>query len=249
MEIDLFHINATPFWLLAIIGVLLTGISKSGLAGGAGVLAVPLMALYIPVPMAAAISLPLLWLMDVKTVYSYRDAIDRALLWQLCPAAFIGVAAGGLLLGKVDDIQLQLILGVLSIIFAVWSSLTKLLSCFSNAGLIWGGLAGVTSTLLHAGGPPLSIFLLGRDVDKRQWLGTAACFFAVINIIKAVPYTLNNQWSEQQWWVSLALLPFAWFGVGLGVWLAKKINQIRFIYIARSMLFLAGIMLVYKGIA
>jgi len=31
------------FWLIAITGVILTGISKSGFAGGAGVVAVPLM--------------------------------------------------------------------------------------------------------------------------------------------------------------------------------------------------------------
>ena len=35
------------FWLLAVVGVFLTGISKSGFAGGAGVVAVPLLALVV----------------------------------------------------------------------------------------------------------------------------------------------------------------------------------------------------------
>ena len=248
MEIDVFHYSAWPFWLLTIVGVLLTGISKSGLAGGAGVLAVPLMALYLPVPLAAAITLPLLWLMDAKTVYSYRDAIDTGLLWQLCPAACCGIAIGGLMLGKVSSEHLQWILGLLSIVFACWQSLTKFLSRFAKAGFFWGGLAGITSTLLHAGGPPLSIFLLGREVDKRQWLGTAACFFAITNLLKAIPYTLNHQWSSEQWLLSVILLPVAWFGVVLGVWLAKRIDQQLFIKIARSMLGLAGCLLIYESL-
>ena len=63
------------FWLLAIIGVIFTGISKSGLAGGAGVVAVPLLALVISVPEAAALMLPLLLIMDVRTISMYRQAI------------------------------------------------------------------------------------------------------------------------------------------------------------------------------
>ena len=54
------------FWILAILGVTLTGISKSGFAGGAGVVAVPLMSLYIPFEHTVVIMLPLLIVMDYK---------------------------------------------------------------------------------------------------------------------------------------------------------------------------------------
>ncbi len=53
-------IDSPIFWLLAFAGVVLTGISKSGFAGGAGVVAVPLLALVLPVERAAALMLPLL---------------------------------------------------------------------------------------------------------------------------------------------------------------------------------------------
>ena len=55
------------FWLVAVLGVILTGVSKSGFAGGAGVVAVPLMALFIPVSQAVVIMLPLLLLMPNKS--------------------------------------------------------------------------------------------------------------------------------------------------------------------------------------
>ena len=49
------------FYAVAVPAVMLTGLSKSGFLGGFGALAVPLMSLAIPVPQAAAIMLPLLF--------------------------------------------------------------------------------------------------------------------------------------------------------------------------------------------
>ncbi len=234
------------FWILGFVGVVLTGISKSGLAGGAGVLAVPLFALVVDVPVAAAITLPLLWLMDIKTIWAYRGHIDAKLLLALCPAALVGVAIAGYFMSVIDSSSLVLLLGILSLVFAAWQDLARWLSRWSNASVIWGGLAGFSSTLLHAGGPPLSIYLLGRDTKKEAWLGTAAAFFGVLNVVKAIPYTINEQWSVQQWWVSLSFIPVAWFGVWLGIQLAKMISQSMFTAVARSMLALAGVMLIFR---
>lgn len=75
------------FWLLAIVGVLLTGISKSGFAGGAGVVAVPILALVMPVPQAAALMLPLLIVMDIKAIQLYRQHINKRVLFSIIPAA------------------------------------------------------------------------------------------------------------------------------------------------------------------
>ncbi len=70
------------FYALAIPAFLLTGISKGGFGTGLGTLAVPMMALVIPVPQAAAIMLPLLIAMDWIGLWSrprrYRGPPDEA---------------------------------------------------------------------------------------------------------------------------------------------------------------------------
>ncbi len=53
------------FYLVTVPAVLLLGISKSGFGAGFGSLAVPIMALAVTVPQAAAILMPVLFLMDV----------------------------------------------------------------------------------------------------------------------------------------------------------------------------------------
>ena len=64
------------FWILACIGLIFTGISKSGFAAGAGTVVVPLLALVMPLPAAAALVLPLLLVMDARTIWHYRHDID-----------------------------------------------------------------------------------------------------------------------------------------------------------------------------
>jgi uncharacterized membrane protein YfcA len=58
------HMN-TAGWLVAAFAVLITGISKSGLGGALGGLAVPFLSLWISPRNAAAVMLPILIAMDM----------------------------------------------------------------------------------------------------------------------------------------------------------------------------------------
>ena len=87
------------FYAAAVPAVLLIGISKSGFGAGFGALAVPLMALVVPVPQAAAIMLPLLLVVDMLGLAAQLKHFDRALMRLLLPAGLLGVAIGALLFG------------------------------------------------------------------------------------------------------------------------------------------------------
>lgn len=236
------------FWCLAIIGVIFTGISKSGLAGGAGVVAVPLLALIMPVQDAVVMMLPLLLIMDVKTIHSYRHDIDWAILKTIIPAAIIGIIIGGLSLHSINDKFLECALGVISILFALWTQLTPYFAKIKQAGFIWASLSGFTSTLIHAGGPPINIYLISKALPKLNWLATAAVFFGIMNITKIIPYSMANLWSTEMFWLSVLCVPFAFIGVKLGYVLQKRIKQEQFMLVARGLLLASGVLLVGKSI-
>ncbi|WP_166267927.1 sulfite exporter TauE/SafE family protein [Marinobacter caseinilyticus] len=236
------------FWLLAGIGVILTGISKSGFAGGAGVVAVPLLAFAVPLPLAAVIMLPVLLFMDIRTIHLYRKHASLATLKHLVPAAFVGIALGGSVMGMLSTAALELITGVISIVFASWQWISSSLQRFQQAGWFWGTVSGVTSTLIHAGGPPINVYFLGRNLPKLQWLGTAAVLFGVMNLTKVIPYSLNGFWELRLLLVSVLLLPAAWLGVQLGHGIQQRIGGDTFTRICRVLLMISGAGLVVKGL-
>lgn len=236
------------FWLLAVTGILLTGISKSGFAGGAGVLAVPLLALVMPVPQAAALTLPLLIVMDAKAVWLYRHHILLPNLNAILPAALVGITLGGFALAWVPEKVLQVALGCFAMLFAVWGRLVSFFRKIRSRWMAWGwaGLSGFSSTLLHAGGPPINIYFISRNYSKLVWLGTASVFFAVMNLVKLVPYSLNNQWQAEFVEVWLWLIPVAIAGIWLGHWLQNRISDKQFMLCCRMLLFVSGAVLIFK---
>jgi len=85
------------FYAVSVPAVILLGVSKSGFGAGFGSLAVPLMALAVTVPEAAAILMPLLFVMDVLGMAAFRKDFDMALLRQILPFGVLGVVVGAVL--------------------------------------------------------------------------------------------------------------------------------------------------------
>ena len=99
------------FYAVAVFAVLLVGISKSGFGAGFGSLAVPLMALAVPVPQAAAILMPLLLVMDLMGLRAFRGRFDWSLLRFLLPFGLLGSLIGFLLFKLLDPRALAGIVG------------------------------------------------------------------------------------------------------------------------------------------
>lgn len=103
------------YWSVAVIAVLITGISKSGFAGGAGAVAVPLLSLVMSPLQAIALMLPLLIIMDGFSVKLWWGQYNRKLLIALIPASVIGVAVGYATADQLSEDWIRLILGVIAI--------------------------------------------------------------------------------------------------------------------------------------
>ena len=83
-------ITEPTFYAVAVPAVLLLGLSKAGFGAGFGSLAVPMMALVVSVPQAAAILMPVLLLMDLMGVTVFRREVDWPLLRFLIPFGLLG---------------------------------------------------------------------------------------------------------------------------------------------------------------
>ena len=113
-------IDDPVFYLAAVPAVLLYGIAKGGFAGGFGIVAVPLMALAVPVPQAAAIMLPILLVMDLAAVWAYRRSFDRGLIRLLLPASLVGMGIGTAAFRTLTPDAIRLALGVIAVAFVLY---------------------------------------------------------------------------------------------------------------------------------
>jgi uncharacterized membrane protein YfcA len=241
------------FITAALFAVLITGISKSGLGGGLGQLSVPIMAVFISPVAAAAIMLPILCAIDLFNIWGYRKDFHRKNLLAMLPGAVIGIGIGALTFSHLDDNAIRLMLGGLSLVFALTyfvqqapvSSETRWGRLF---GAVCAALAGFTSFVAHAGGGPVKMFLLPQRLDKRVFVGTNVYFFFIVNQVKIWPYLWLGQFSTDNLNTSLVLMPAVPLGVWIGWKLIKYIDAETFYKVCYILLFVAGIKLIYDGV-
>lgn len=241
------------FWLCAVIAVIITGISKGGF-GGLALFAVPIMSLTILPTQAAGIILPILVAMDAISVWIYRKFWNKALLLKILPGAFLGIIIGGLLAGYVNDQVIRICVGLISIgfpFYAIFKPKGRADILYNNKplGVLFGTAAGFTSFLAHAGGPFFQAYAIPQKIEVRVHAGSSVIFFAVLNFVKLLPYGMLGQFDKTNLTTSLILLPLAPVGVLIGAWMVKKVNQQLFYRIIYTMIFIAGVKLLWDGFA
>jgi uncharacterized membrane protein YfcA len=241
------------FYAVAIPAILLTGISRGGFGSGAGIFATPLMALAMPIPQAAAILLPILCVMDVAGVWAYRGSFSRENLKLILAGGLVGVVLGALTFRHFDEAWVRILLGAMAVGFVLQRYLQRRVVDAAPRsvprGLFWSAFAGLTSTIAHAGGPPLSIYLMPQRLDKAVLVGTSLYFFAVINLVKIVPYTWLGLFDARNLSTSLALAPLAPLGIWAGVRLMRRLSQEVFYRACYAFLVVIGVKLLWDGIA
>lgn len=242
------------FWVMAVFAVVITGIGKSGFAGGVGIVAVPMLAVYVSPVQAAAIMLPLLIMMDLFSVRAWWGKQRNDLLKRLLPGAMLGIFIGYLLFGFLDDTAIKLGLGVMSIAFAFWSLLTPKgnVETRKTVPAIWAQIAGTvggfTSFIAHAGGPPLNIYLLSLNISRSEFLATTVMAISAINLVKLIPYGLLGQFNLVNLKLALMLAPLTWIGVKLGLWIQSRISDQVFYRTMYGLLGVLGSKLIYDSI-
>ena len=249
------------FVVIAIVSVLVTGISKGGF-GGVALLAVPLMSLVISPIQAAGIMLPIMIPMDFLSIWVYRKRWDGKNLALLIPAATVGITIGGLTANLVNDQIVRLLVGVIAVVFTLHRARGLYLRRVANAsgqeprkppnkvwGAFWGTCAGFTSFLAHAGSPPYQVYVIPQGLSKEIYAGTSVMFFAAANAIKLIPYGMLGQLSATNLSVSAALLPLVPVGVFLGVWINRRLPEKTFFAIILASIFLVGLKLIWDGVS
>lgn len=230
-----------------IVAILLLGVAKGGFGGVGAPVALPVMSMGLPVETAIGVLLPVLLTIDVVNVSNYRKNADYKTIALGLPGALVGVGIGSLLIYTIPSHVVGFGVGVIAIFFAIHAMRQQIGSVKGLPrwmALPFGMASGFTSSLAHAGGPPIHIYLLSRGYEQIKFVATANMFMASVNVLKVVPFlatgTMNLRTTEFALW----LLPAAALAAVLGYFIAKVLPKPMFKIAVNSLMIIAGCKLI-----
>jgi uncharacterized membrane protein YfcA len=254
--LDLFWIGLSLF---------LIGMSKGGFP--VGNIALPILILVWPAQAQAARSavgfmLPMLCLMDAVALAFYWKHVQWGRLIYLMPATVFGVVVASFLFVSdesamiaVSDRALKILIGGLGILFVVYFAAKRWILRHIHAsqpnwtkGTVFGFAAGMTSTLAHAAGPVMQMYLLPQQLEKKKFAGTSCAFFWLLNLVKLVPFALLGRIQPENLKLGGVLLPVIPLGVALGWWLTHKTEQKHYTLLIYAVLLITSVTLILKAI-
>jgi uncharacterized membrane protein YfcA len=223
--------QTVAFWIAAGAATFFVGMSKGGLPMMA-MMGVPILSIFIAPAAAAGLLLPMYILADVYAVWLFRGHYSARNLKILIPASALGIFVAFLLISRVPVEATKLVVALIGLGYLA-DALRKRLTGDVAArpadvprGLFWGALAGFTSYISHAGGPPFQAYTLPQKMPKMTFAGTATITFACINWMKLPPYILAGQVSWESLRQIAVLAPLAligaWSGYRVTRWLPER---------------------------
>ena len=251
MQSTVFHSPAMIWVTLLSVG--LVGLSKGGLGGAFALMGVPVMSLVMPPVMAAAVLLPVLLTMDAASLWIWRHWRDGEVLRVMLPAAMIGIAAGWAAAAVTSEAVVRLIVGFVALGFTARALLARFIGTAPRyvpaMGWLWGTIAGFTSFVAHAGGPLFQIQVLPKRLDPKLYTGTSVLFFAVVNVVKVVPYAALGLFEREVLVSALLMLPLAVISVRIGAAVIKRMSPEVFYPFTYTMVAIVGVKLVWDGLS
>jgi len=247
------HLLTDPSFLaVAIIGVCLLGVSKGGFLG-LGVMALPLMALFVPPLQAAAIILPTALAQDALTLWAYRRHWSAWNLRLMLPSMVVGMFIAWLMAAQLSAAHIRLAIGLIAALFVLRQWLSGRFERWTPApntatGIVFGLIGGITTMLANAGGPAWQIHLLPQKLDKLPYIGTVAILFAVSNVIKIPGFATLGFLTRENLFAGLALLPIAIASNYAGIWLVRRTSNEMFFRIAYVLMFFIAVELIRSSI-
>ena len=240
------------FWGLALLASFLVGASKGGLPL-VGVLSVPLLSLVMPAGQAAGLTLPIYILSDIYGLWIYRHEFDKRNLAILIPAGAIGILAGYLTAHITNEDMVKFLVALIGLAYCAdavsktWRTVPTKPADLPR-GIFWGTIAGFTSFVSHAGGPPYNMFVLPQRLSKMIYAGTTTIVFAAVNLMKLPPYIALGQVNLGSLQICAVLAPLALFGAWAGYRLTTVVPEKLFFRAVEITLFLVALLLLDESV-
>jgi hypothetical protein len=238
------------WWTIIFLAVVFIGVTKSGFGSGVGLMIVPL------------ITGDLIAVWQYSKLFFAKESPSpaRAVILKLLPGTAVGVFIGWLLLeilqsnANLVGALIRIEIGCESILLVsihwwrIYRGVQQHLMPEPWRSYLTGGFAATSSTLAHAAGPIIAMYLLPLRLDRQLYVGTSAVYFFILNTAKLPAYYASGQFAQARLPFTLRFLPLVIVGAIFGRWLNKRINDRLYTKIVYIVTFALGWYILADGI-
>lgn len=228
-------------WVALALGAAIAGFSKTAIAG-ANTIAVALFAMMLPAKESTGVLLVLLICGDLIAISTYRRDARWDIIVKLIGPVIVGIGLGTVFLTRVDGIVMRRTIGWILLVLTAFQiglmvraaraerhtdhdGAQAVPSHGGGAGRLWGSMAGFTTMVANAGGPPMSLYLLRARLSVIDFVGTMAWFFFVVNLTK-LPVSIGlGLVRPQRIGLVLSLIPALLIGAAIGRAVIRRIDR------------------------
>jgi len=229
-------VDATTIPILLI--VFIASLIRSTFGFGEALVAVPLLALIIPVSVAAPLAVLLsTTIAAIVVVQDWHKIHLRSAAWLLTPT-FAGIPLGIALLASTHPQLIKAALALVIIAFAGYFLLGRKPPQLHNDTRRWmlvcGFLAGVLGGAYGMNGPPLVIYGAMRRWSPQHFRATLQGYFFPAGVVTLVGYWMRGLWTPAVTHDYLLSLPVLVPAILLGRWLNHRLHGesfLKYVYV------------------
>ncbi len=198
---------------------------RSAFGFGEALIAVPLLAMRIPIetaaPLAVMVSITIAALIVAQ---DWRKVHVRSAGWLLVATLF-GIPLGLMLLTNSHQQLLKLVLALVIILFALYSLCRSNLGELHNDSKPWllfcGFFAGILGGAYGMNGPPLAVYGTMRGWSPQHFRATLQGYFLPASILGMAGYLWKGLWNHELTYYYLITLP----ATIPAIWLGRVANH------------------------
>jgi uncharacterized protein len=223
---------------------------RSAIGFGEALVAVPLLALVLPVQVAAPLAvLVSITVAAVVVVQDWRHVHVRS-AGSLVLSTFFGIPLGLLLLKMAPESVVKGILGGLILVFAIYSLSGRNQGELKNDRLapLFGFSAGVLGGAYGMNGPPLVVYGVLRRWTATQFRATLQGYFLIASIAGMGGYALAGLWTRTVSRYFLLSLPLALIAIFIGNLVHRRLSGSRFLICVHAGLAIIGALLLKQAL-
>jgi uncharacterized membrane protein YfcA len=227
----------------------LATVIRSTFGFGEALVAVPLLAMTIPVEVAAPVAvLASITVALIVVVQDWRSIHIRSAVWLVLPT-LPGIPLGLMALKTIPESVVKAILAAIIIAFSVWSLIPRAHFHLENDRLagLFGFFAGILGGAYGMNGPPLAMYGALRSWSPANFRATLQGYFLPASIAGMAGYGIAGLWTPAVNRFYLLSLPGVLAGIFLGRVINRRMNARQFVLYVHAGLIAIGLVLLVQA--